>query len=229
MRALSGILSGTTALFLALSPAVAEEAYSPGGGRTEITPPDTAPARAAGSAVEMLTGQPAMDRGGAPFDVCPDTGEGHFGAFAVWFAQWSLAGTFGYVMYPTGSAFKSEEHTLEAGESRSFLIGAAPVKKFAWCMFSAEGDLEQDDVAVTLTSFVTDTELCGDEPTPCQQNTYPQTPPFAPPLNHLNTWSESGTPHIQYVLEVTGPETGAVTVFIGGRLGTYPTLGLATN
>jgi len=222
MRVLSGFLSGTTALFLALSPALAEEAYPPGGVRTEITPPDTAPARAAGSVVEILTGQPAMGRGRVPFDACPDTGEGNFGAFAVWFAQWSQPDAFGYVMYPTGPAFKSEQHTLGAGESRSFFIGDAYVEKFAWCMFPSEGDVGEDDVVVTFTVFSTDPEKCGDEPTPCEEYT---TEP-SPKLNDLHTSHYVGQPN-EYLIDVSGPETGEVTFFIGGRLGT--TLGLATN
>jgi len=225
MRVSIGFLSGTTALFLALSPAVAQEAYSPDGGRTEIKAPDTAPARPAGSAVEILSGQPAMDRGGAPFEACPDTGAADLVAFADWFTQWSVTGTFGYVMYPTGPGFKIEHRTLQAGESWSFFIDDAEMKKFAWCMFPSEGDVEQLDVEMKLTEFNLATELCGDD---CEHR-YWYAPPSHPPLNRLYTWSESGTPHIQYVLEVTGPETGAVTIFIGGRLGTYPTLGLATN
>lgn len=192
---------------------------------TFAAPPAT-PNPSGGSRHDVATGNLAHGSSGAPATVCPANGAPDVGDFTNWFTLWSVQQVGGYAMHPPGPAFKIlTGQDVNPGSSRTYHVGNAPVKKLAICVFAPDGDPDAEDVVVEVRRTGLSDEVCV-SPAPCVGEFEPIA---GPTLNTLILATHVNDVDFEYDWRVTAPDDAGVSVTIGGRLGTYPSITLATN
>ncbi len=217
---LTSLLLGT----LLTIPAAAE----PYSGDFRLTPPEASDRASSGSARLLAVGRLAHGMTGAPQAVCPEAGNPTDADWVSWFKIWSVSQVSGYVMAQNPASYVpllTPKPELTDGQSATFSIGAAPVKKVAMCIYPTAGEFSASDVEVTITRRGLTAGACGGvSAPPCEV-----TNPIAKPLNHLIVIEQINDVDVEYEIAVTAPKAGSVGVHLGGRLGTYPSLVLNTN
>lgn len=176
----------------------------------------------------LATGQMALRAVNAPSGVCPVAGEPTDGDFSSWFANWSLQGVGGFWMANNPASYQPllvPTPVIGDGASRTFFIGAAPVKKVAMCVYPTAGDVSADDVEVTLLRRGLTAGACA----PAANSPCELTQPIQPVLNSLFIMERINEPDVEYVITVEAPPAGSVGVHIGGRLGNYPEITTISN
>jgi hypothetical protein len=205
---------------------VADEGYGSGG--FALREPGSASRASTGVARVLMTGTVAHGGTNAPAAVCPSAGEPTDADWVSWFELWSVTGVGGYVMANNPASYVpllAPQPVLANGASESFLVGAAPVKKVAMCLYPTKGAIGPSDVEVILTRTGLTEAACGNvaDP-PCTA-----TELIADPLNNLTVLELINDPQAEYVFEVRGPAEGEIGIHLGGRLGTYPQISSISN
>ncbi len=219
-RLLIGLLLGT------LVPAVT--AAEPYVSDFRLTAPDTSDRASGGYEQLLAVGGPAHGGTGAPPSVCPSSGMPTDADWVTWFEVWSVTGVGGYVMAQNPASYVplvSPKPVLTNGETATFAIGAAPVKRVAMCIYPTAGNFKAADVEVTITRRGLTAGACAEVTAPpCEAtDVIPDT------LNELFVFSRVNEPNVEYEIAVTAPDAGSIGIHLGGRLGTYPTLALGSN